>query len=43
MGRVAEDATLRDAILRGQDTRLARYEAQDLPAALRQHLAPLLA
>lgn len=42
MGRVAEDASLRDAILRGQDTRLARYEAQDLPAALRQQLAPLL-
>ena len=42
MGRVAEDATLRDAIIRGQDDRLARYEAQDLPGALRRQLAPLL-
>ena len=43
MGRVAEDASLRDAIVRGQDARLARYESQALPAALRAALAPLLA
>lgn len=42
MGRVAEDEPLRKAILRGQDERLARYEAQDLAAALRRNLAPLL-
>lgn len=42
MGRVAEDAALREAILKGQDERLARYEAQDLPGALRKSLEPLL-
>ena len=42
MGRLVEDAALRDAVLKGQDERLARYEKQDLGAVLRQQLAPLL-
>lgn len=42
LGRVAEDERLREAILRGQRERLARYERQDLAADLRRFLAPLL-
>ena len=42
MGRVVASADLRNAILRGQRDRLARYEAQDLPAILRSALSPLL-
>ncbi|MBU1693713.1 MAG: glycosyltransferase family 4 protein [Verrucomicrobia bacterium] len=43
MGRLVRDAALRDAVLRGQRERLARYEHRDLSAELRTHLAPLLA
>ena len=42
MGRLTRDATLRDAVLKGQRERLARYEQRDLSAELRAHLAPLL-
>ena len=42
MGRIAASADLRNAILRGQKERLARYESQDLPGRLRTALAPLL-
>ena len=33
---------LREAVLKGQDERLARYTRQDLAGTLRAHLAPLL-
>ncbi len=42
LGRVTEDEPLRAAILHGQRERLARYEQQDLAAALKRYLAPLL-
>ena len=42
LGRVAEDAPLRAAILKSQRERLARYEKQDLATDLRRLLAPLL-
>jgi glycosyltransferase involved in cell wall biosynthesis len=42
MGRLAGDRALREAVLRGQRERLARYEARDLEGELRRHLAPLL-
>ncbi len=42
LGRVAEDDSLRKAILKGQRERLARYERQDLAADLKRFLAPLL-
>jgi len=42
MGRVARDAALRSAVLRGQRERLARYRARDLAGELRGSLAPLL-
>jgi glycosyltransferase involved in cell wall biosynthesis len=41
--RLARDPALREAVLRGQTDRLARYTNQDLAATLRAHLAPLLA
>ena len=43
MGRLVRDPALRNAVIRGQRERLARYEKRDLTAELRQHLAPLLA
>ena len=42
MGRLVDDAALRAAVIKGQDERLARYEAQDLGGVLRRHMAPLL-
>jgi len=39
---LARDAALRAAVVRKQRERLARYEARDLAAELRAHLAPLL-
>ena len=42
LGRVAEDAALRAAILQGQRERLTRYERQDLETDLKRLLAPLL-
>ena len=42
LGRVAEDAPLRAALLKGQRERRARYERQDLSADLKRLLAPLL-
>ncbi|MBP7829920.1 MAG: glycosyltransferase family 4 protein [Kiritimatiellae bacterium] len=42
MGRLARDEALRGAVLKGQRERLARFEARDLAAELRTHLAPLL-
>jgi len=42
LGRVAQAGALRDAVLRGQAERLARYRRRDLAAELREHLAPLL-
>jgi len=42
MGRLLEDTALREAVLRGQRSRLDRYRARDLPRELREHLAPLL-
>jgi glycosyltransferase involved in cell wall biosynthesis len=42
MGRLARPSPLREAVLRRQRERLARYEARDPGAALRVHLAPLL-
>ena len=40
--RLARDQALREAVLKGQDERLARYTRQDLAGTLRAHLAPLL-
>lgn len=42
MGRLVDDAALREAVLKGQDERLARYEAQDLGETLRAQMAPVL-
>ena len=42
MGRLVDDAALRESVLKGQDERLARYEAQDLGAVLREQMAPVL-
>lgn len=42
IGELRRDAALREAVLRKQRERLARYEARDLAAELRAHLAPLL-
>jgi glycosyltransferase involved in cell wall biosynthesis len=43
IGRVASDETLRAAIIRGQQERLARYRKRDLESELKQYLAPFLA
>jgi glycosyltransferase involved in cell wall biosynthesis len=43
LGALARNASLRAAVLKQQRERLARYEARDLSAELRAHLAPLLA
>lgn len=40
--RLARDQALREAVLKGQDERLARYTQQDLAGTLRGYLAPLL-
>lgn len=40
--RVISDTDLRSAVIRGQQERLARYDARDLPAELNAALAPLL-
>ncbi len=42
MARVISDQPLRDAVIRGQQERLARYRSRDLEQELRTHLAPLL-
>lgn len=42
MGRMVKDQALRDAVIRGQRERLARYESRNLEQELRTHLAPLL-
>ncbi len=42
MGRLTRDGDLRNAVLQGQRDRIARYTGRDLPAELREHLAPLL-
>lgn len=42
MGRLARPGSLREAVLKRQRERLARYEKRDLAAELRAHLAPLL-
>jgi L-malate glycosyltransferase len=42
MGRLIGDRNLRDAVLRGQRERIARFTSRDLPAELRKHLSPLL-
>jgi glycosyltransferase involved in cell wall biosynthesis len=42
MGRLARPSPLREAVLRRQRARLARYAARNLGAELRTHLAPLL-
>lgn len=42
IGRLARDSALREGVLRRQRERVARYEARDLGAELRTHLAPLL-
>jgi glycosyltransferase involved in cell wall biosynthesis len=42
MGRLCRDEPLRAAMLRRQDERLARYEARDLAAELRNLLSPVL-
>jgi glycosyltransferase involved in cell wall biosynthesis len=42
MGRLCSDAALRAGVLRAQDERLARYEARDLAAELRDLLSPVL-
>lgn len=43
MGRLVRDGALREAVLRGQRDRLARFENRDPARELRDHLAPLLA
>lgn len=40
--RVATDAGLRAAVIAGQRERLRRYEVQDIPAMMKDALAPLL-
>jgi len=42
MGRLTRDAALRDSVIRGQRDRVARYEARNLAAELRELLMPLL-
>ena len=42
MGRLAHDAAFREAVLRGQRERIARYKSRDLGNELKRHLAPLL-
>jgi glycosyltransferase involved in cell wall biosynthesis len=42
LGRVCEDQALRQALVAGQNARVARYEARDLGRELRTALAPLL-
>jgi len=42
VGELRRDPELREAVLRRQRQRLARYQARDLDAELRAHLAPLL-
>lgn len=42
IGELARNAALREGVLRRQRERIARYEARDLGAELRAHLAPLL-
>ena len=42
MGRLSRDKALRNAVIKGQQERLARYRRRDLPGELRAHLAPLL-
>jgi len=42
MGRLTGEPAFRDAVLRGQRERLARFEATDVAAALRRRLEPLL-
>jgi glycosyltransferase involved in cell wall biosynthesis len=42
MHRLVHDQPFRKAIIQGQRERLRRYEARDLPAELRAHLAPLM-
>jgi glycosyltransferase involved in cell wall biosynthesis len=39
--RLTTDPALRAAVVAGQDTRLARFEQTDIPALLRDRLAPL--
>jgi len=42
VGELCRNAALREAVLRRQRERIARYRARDLEAELRNHLAPLL-
>ena len=42
LGRVCEDPALRQAIVAGQNARVARYEARDLAREIHAALAPLL-
>ncbi|MFH0954081.1 MAG: glycosyltransferase [Verrucomicrobiota bacterium] len=42
MGRLVRDQALRNAVIRGQRERLARFEKRDLEGELRACLAPLL-
>jgi hypothetical protein len=42
MGKVAADGEVREAVLKGQDERVARYRAMDLEGELRRQLAGLL-
>jgi glycosyltransferase involved in cell wall biosynthesis len=42
MGKVAADGEVREAVLKGQDNRVARYRAMDLEGELRRQLAGLL-
>ncbi|MEI7436117.1 MAG: glycosyltransferase, partial [bacterium] len=42
LARLARPGELRDGVLAAQRARLARYQALDLGAELRRHLAPLL-
>jgi len=42
MGSLTKDKAFRSAVLNGQRERLERYRKRNLPAELREHLAPLL-
>jgi len=42
MGRLTRPGPLREAVVRGQQQRLARYRARNLEAELKACLAPLL-
>ncbi|OVE76371.1 hypothetical protein BVX97_01145 [bacterium E08(2017)] len=42
MGRIVKDKPFREAVLKGQQERIARYRNRDLEAELKTHLAPLL-